>query len=100
MVASSASQSCAADFVSVSSTRLQIEGRTADDLEHVGGGGLLTQRLGHLISPLAQLRQKTRILHSDDSLISKNSHQINLPLCEWLRCDLSYEDHTDYGSLA
>ena len=26
--------------------RLQIERRAADDLEHVGGGGLLLQRLG------------------------------------------------------
>ena len=25
--------------------RLQIEGRAADDLEHVGGGGLLLQRI-------------------------------------------------------
>ncbi len=28
--------------------RLQIEGRATDDLEHVGGGGLLLQRLGEL----------------------------------------------------
>ena len=26
--------------------RLQIEGRAADDLEHLGGGGLLLQQLG------------------------------------------------------
>ena len=29
--------------------RLQIEGRAADDLEHVGGGGLLLQRLAQLV---------------------------------------------------
>jgi hypothetical protein len=28
--------------------RLQIESRTADDLEHVGGGGLLLQRFGEI----------------------------------------------------
>ena len=28
----------------VSNTGLQLEGRSADDLEHVGGGGLLLQR--------------------------------------------------------
>ena len=40
----SASHSRAADSTSVSSTVLQIEGRAADHLEHVGGGGLLLQR--------------------------------------------------------
>jgi hypothetical protein len=40
---------------------LQIEGRAADDLEHVGGGGLLLQRL-------AQLVEKTRVLYGDNRL--------------------------------
>src|SRR5262249_55032290 len=34
---------------------LQIEGRAADDLEHVGGGGLLLQRFAEIVSTLAQL---------------------------------------------
>jgi hypothetical protein len=29
--------------------RLQIEGGAADDLEHVGGGGLLLERLAQLV---------------------------------------------------
>ena len=41
--------------------RLQIKGRAADDLEHVGGGGLLLQRL-------AQLVEQARILDGDDGL--------------------------------
>ena len=41
--------------------RLQIEGRAADDLEHVGGGGLLLQRL-------AQLVEQPRVLDGDDGL--------------------------------
>ena len=41
----SASHSRAADFDQRIEHRLQIEGRAADDLEHVGGGGLLLQRL-------------------------------------------------------
>ena len=40
----SASQSRAADSHERLSTALQIEGRAADNLEHVGGGGLLLQR--------------------------------------------------------
>jgi len=43
---------------------LQIEGRAADDLEHVGGGGLLLQRL-------AQLVKEPRILDGDDGLRCK-----------------------------
>ena len=31
---------------------LQVEGRAADDLEHVGGGGLLLERLGELARAL------------------------------------------------
>ena len=40
---------------------LQVEGRAADDLEHVGGGGLLLQRV-------AQLIEQPRVLDRDDSL--------------------------------
>ena len=43
MPAESASHSLAADATRVSSTRLQIEGRPANDFEHIGGGGLLLQ---------------------------------------------------------
>src|SRR5262245_22055822 len=32
--------------------RFQVERRAADDLEHVGGGGLLLQRLGKLVRAL------------------------------------------------
>ena len=44
MAAISASQSRAADLIKRIEHRLQIERRAADDLEHVGGGGLLLQR--------------------------------------------------------
>ena len=48
MFAMSASHSRAADFDERIEYGLQIEGRAADDLEHVGGGGLLLQRLAQL----------------------------------------------------
>ena len=41
--------------------RLQVEGRAADDLEHVGGGGLLLQRF-------AQLVEQPHVLDGDDGL--------------------------------
>ena len=46
--------------------RLQIEGRAADDLEHVGGGGLLLQRF-------AQLVEQARVLDGDDGLTRRSS---------------------------
>src|SRR5262245_62116391 len=51
--------------------RLQIESRPADDLEHVGGGGLLLQRL-------AQLVEQSGVLDSDDGLRGEVLDQIYL----------------------
>ena len=51
--------------------RLQIEGRAADDLEHVGGGGLLLQRF-------AQLVEQPRVLDSDDGLGGEVLDQLDL----------------------
>ena len=71
MVAVSASHSRAADSTSVSSTVLQIEGRAADDLEHVGGGGLLLQRF-------AQFVEQPRVLDGDDGLRGEVLYQLDL----------------------
>ena len=79
MVALSASQSRAADSTSVSQHGLQIEGRAADDLEHVGGGGLLLQRF-------AQLVEQPRVLDGDDGLGGEVLDQFDLLVGE--RSDL------------
>src|SRR5262249_56508901 len=50
---------------------LQIEGRATDDLEHVGGRGLLLQRL-------AQLVEQPGILDGDDGLVGKILDQLEL----------------------
>src|SRR5260370_36231768 len=55
---------------------LQIEGRAADDLEHIGGGGLLLQRF-------AQLVKQARVLDGDDGLIGEVCDQLDLLLGEW-----------------
>src|SRR5262249_50536572 len=49
----------------------QIEGRAADHLEHVGGGGLLRQRL-------AQLVEEARVLDGDDGLRGEILDQFDL----------------------
>src|SRR5262245_1173589 len=51
--------------------RLQLAGRAADDLKHVGSGGLLLQRL-------AQLVEKARVLDRDDRLRREVRNQRDL----------------------
>jgi len=66
--------------------RRQIEGRSADDLEHVGGGRLLLQGF-------AQLVEQARVLDGNDRLIGKGSHQLDLFRSKWLRNGFRYKDH-------
>ena len=66
MNAFSASHSRAADLDQRIEHRLQIEGRAADDLEHVGGGSLLLQRF-------AQLVEQAGILDGDHRLRRRSS---------------------------
>ncbi len=62
---------------------LQIEGRAADDLEHVGGRGLLLQRFGEIVRALPQLAQQARILDRDDGLGGEVRDQLDLLVGEW-----------------
>ena len=50
---------------------LQIKGRATDHLEHVGGGGLLLQRL-------PQLAEQAGVLDCDHGLSGEVRHQLNL----------------------
>ena len=50
---------------------LQIKGRAADDLEHVGGGGPLLERL-------TQLVKQPRVLYGDDGLRGEICDQLDL----------------------
>ena len=47
--------------------RLKVKGRAADDLQHVGGRGLLLERL-------AQLVEQPRVLDGDDRLSGKTGN--------------------------
>ena len=62
--------------------RLQIEGRAADDLEHVGGRCLLLQRLAELRGARLDLFEQAHVLDGDDRLVGKGLHQLDLPLRE------------------
>jgi len=48
-------------FGQVLQHRIEVERRSADDLQHIAGRGLLLQRL-------APLSQEPRVLHCDDRL--------------------------------
>src|SRR5262249_38093212 len=58
--------------------RLEVESGAADDLEYVGGGGLLLQRFAQFLRALAQFLQKARIFDGDDGLIGEVRDQFDL----------------------
>src|SRR5215470_3223611 len=72
---------------------LQIEGRSADYLEHVGCGGLLLQGLGKIAGALSQLVQEARVLDGDDCLIGEARDQLDLLVSE--RSNLLAENNDD-----
>ena len=72
--------------------RLQVERRAADDLENIGGGGLLLERL-------TQLLQQTRIFDRDHRLVGKRLHQLDLPGAERARFSTLQGEDADNGPL-
>ena len=48
--------------------RVEIEGRTAYDFQHLRRRGLLLQRLCEVVGALAQFGQQPRVLDGDDGL--------------------------------
>src|SRR5712692_2902718 len=57
--------------------RREVAGRAVDDLQYLGGRGLLLKRF-------ARLGDQPRVLHRDHRLIGKGAHQVDLPLGERL----------------
>ena len=47
-------------------------------LQHLGGRGLLLQRLGEIVGALAQLVEQPRVLDGDDGLRGEVLHQLDL----------------------
>ena len=48
--------------------RLKLARRTGDDLQHLGGGGLLLERLREISGAMAQLMKQPRVLDRDHRL--------------------------------
>ncbi len=62
----------------------EIERRAADDLEHVGGRGLLLQGLAQIIGTQTQFLEQPRILDGDDGLLGEVGDQVGLLFGKWL----------------
>ena len=58
--------------------RLQLAGRTGDDLQHLAGRGLLLQRFGEIVGALAQFVEQTCVLDGDHRLRGEILHQLDL----------------------
>src|SRR5262249_6688516 len=63
--------------------RLQLAGRTADNLQHLRGRGLLLQRFTEVVGALTQLVKEPRILDGDDGLGGEVLDQLDLLVGEW-----------------
>ncbi len=80
--------------------RLQIEGRTADQLQQVARRGLVFERLFEVARAGLQFAEQPRILHRDDRLVGKGAHQFDLPLGERLDPQPGERNHADRLAVA
>src|SRR5207248_11510491 len=71
----------------------KVKSRPADDLEHIGWGSLLPQRLPEFV-------QQPRILNRDDGLVGKCRHQLDLLFGEGIHFIAGQLEGTDRSSLA
>ena len=67
---------------------LQIESRAADNLEHVGSGGLLLQGLAQLTGALLLCLEQPHVLNGDHRLVCEAFHQFDLFVSELLNFGL------------
>ena len=65
--------------------RLQLAGRTRDDLQHLRGRGLLLQRLGKFARARLHLLEQPHILDRDHRLVGEGRNQLDLLVGKWSR---------------
>jgi hypothetical protein len=80
--------------------RLELAGRGADDLQHVGGGGLLLEGFREIIGTLAQLVEQACILDRDDGLIREGLDQRELLVGEGSNIGPPHRDHANEDTFA
>src|SRR5262249_24921988 len=78
-------------------TGSQLAGRAADDLQHLGGRGLLLQCLGEIVGALAQFVKQAGVLVGDHGLAGEILDQLDLLVGErlsLLAIDIDSADQT------
>ena len=78
IVALSASQSRAAEFNEGPQHGLQVEGRAADHLEHVGSGCLLLPQFAQISRARLHFIEQTHVLDRDRGLIGESFDKSDL----------------------
>ncbi len=80
--------------------RLHVGRRATDDLQHLGGRGLLLQRLAEIGRALAKFVEQPRVLDGDDSLVGEIRDQLDLLIGEWLHLRAPQVDHSNWHPFA
>jgi hypothetical protein len=79
---------------------LEIKGRAADDLEHVGGRGLLLQGFGQITSTRLYFVEQPHVLDRNYRLVGEGRDQLNLLVCEGIHLIAREREDTDRCALA
>ena len=77
--------------------RLQLAGRARDDLQHLGGRGLLLQRLGQLARARLHLVEQPHVLDRDHRLVGEGGDQLDLLVGERLEPSSASDTMTPIG---
>ena len=80
--------------------RLQLAGRTADDLEDLGGRRLLLQRLAQLARARLHLVEQSHVLDRDNRLVGEGLEKSNLLIRKRLNFGTSKLNCSDRHSVA
>ena len=76
---------------------LKIERRPTDDLEYIGGRGLLVQRLGEVSRSPSQFVEQPGILDRDDGLAAKFCTSVDLLVGKWTNFLAIHRERTDHS---
>jgi hypothetical protein len=80
--------------------RLQLPGRSRDDLQHLRGRGLLLQRFGQLARALLLGFEQPHVLNRDYSLVGERPEKRNLLICKRINFGTSKLNRSDRHPLA
>jgi hypothetical protein len=79
---------------------LQIERGAADDLEHVGGGGLPLQRFAQLLRARLHLVEQPHVLNRDHGLVGERRSELDLLVGEGPYDAARQHDDADWRAFA